>query len=88
MNSKDGQQTLLIFIAVLSIVYLVANLIKCCTKNRNRVRNAVQNTQETRRTPPELPQVRRTQFIKQQPQQLNEDSEGFNTIPKEWRNLQ
>ena len=50
MDSKDGQKTFLIFIAVLSTVYLVANLIKCCTKNRNRVRNAVQNTQETRNT--------------------------------------
>ena len=39
MDSKDGQKTFLIFIAVLSTVYLVANLIKCCTKNRNRVRN-------------------------------------------------
>ena len=84
MDSKEGQQTFLIFIAVLSFIYLIVNLIKCCTKNRNRVRNR----QEPRR-PPELPQVRKKQFIKQPSRILNEESdEGFNTIPKEWRNLQ
>lgn len=84
MDSKEGQQTFLIFIAVLSFVYLIVNLIKCCTKNRNRVRNRPEP-----RRPPELPQVRRKQFIKQPSRKLNEESdEGFNTIPKEWRNLQ
>ena len=83
MDSKDGQKTFLIFIAVLSTVYLVANLIKCCTKNRNRVRN----TPASRRSPPELPTVRRKNF-KQHPPKSKEESEGFNTIPKEWRNLQ
>ena len=83
MDSKDGQKTFLIFIAVLSTVYLVANLIKCCTKNRNRVRN----TPASRRSPPELPTVRKN-FIKHSPPKSKEESEGFNTIPKEWRNLQ
>ena len=84
MDSKDGQQTFLIFIAVLSFVYLIVNAIKCCTKNRNRVRNRPEP-----RRPPELPQVRKKQFIKQPSRILNEESdEGFNTIPKEWRNLQ
>ena len=84
MDSKKGQQTFLIFIAVLSFVYLIVSAIKCCTKNRNRVRNRPEP-----RRPPELPQVRRKQFIKQPSRELNEESdEGFNTIPKEWRNLQ
>ena len=59
MDSKEGQQTFLIFIAVLSFIYLIVNLIKCCTKNRNRVRNRPEP-----RRPPELPQVRKKQFIK------------------------
>ena len=93
MDSKEGQQTFLIFIAVLSFIYLIVNLIKCCTKNRNRVRNRPQPRRPPElpqpRRPPELPQVRKKQFIKQPSRKLNEESdEGFNTIPKEWRNLQ
>ena len=83
MDSKEGQQTFLIFIAVLSFIYLIVNLIKCCTKNRNRVRNRPEP-----RRPPELPQVRKKNFIKHSPPKSKEESEGFNTIPKEWRNLQ
>ena len=51
MESRKDQKILLIFIFVLSFLYLIRSLIKCCLNDRNRVRNA--------REPPELPQNRR-----------------------------